>query len=65
MRGLLIMLFTVFMFQVNAQSVTGDWQGKLSYEGVELRVVFHITGQSGNFQTTMDSPDQDATGIPV
>ena len=46
--------------------MTGDWQGALSIQGFQLRIVFHIkTNGSGGFQATMDSPDQGAAGIGV
>ena len=63
MKGYMIMPLIMIMFQLNAQELNGDWQGKLSYQGVELTVIFHIEGESGNYMTTMDSPDQGATGI--
>mgnify|MGYP005725333453 CR=1 FL=1 len=53
---------------VNAQqqSIVGDWQGKLSVSGVELRIVFHILkSESGDLSAKMDSPDQGANGIPT
>ena len=28
-------------------------------------LVFHVTSQNGKYQSTMDSPDQGATGIPM
>ena len=58
-------LFTVITFQVNAQDIIGDWYGVLSYQGTELRLVFHVTSQNGKYTSTMDSPDQGATGIPM
>lgn len=63
MKGLIIFIFTVLMFQMNAQDIVGEWHGKISFQGVELRLVFHVTNLNGEFQTTMDSPDQGATGI--
>jgi pimeloyl-ACP methyl ester carboxylesterase len=42
----------------------GDWQGKLKVPGGELTIVIHITkGNDGKLAGTLDSPDQDATGI--
>ena len=51
--------------QMNAQDIIGDWHGVLSYQGTELRIVFHVKSQDGKYQSTMDSPDQGATGIPM
>ncbi len=50
---------------VNAQNVLGDWNGALEVQGMQLRIVFHITEDGENLKATMDSPDQGANGIPV
>jgi hypothetical protein len=63
MKGLVVLFLTVLMLQINAQDLVGDWHGKISFQGTELRIVFHITSQNGELQTTMDSPDQGAAGI--
>ncbi|HET9430048.1 MAG TPA: alpha/beta fold hydrolase [Chitinophagaceae bacterium] len=43
---------------------TGTWEGKLNV-GVELRLVFHIEPDGkGGYNSTADSPDQSAYGIP-
>ena len=65
MRGISIIFFTLILFQVKAQEIQGDWQGKISYQGTELSIIFHITGQQGEYSTSMDSPDQGATGIAI
>jgi hypothetical protein len=49
-----------------AQDVTGDWHGTLSVNGAELRLVLHISKNSGGgLKATLDSIDQNANGIPV
>jgi len=49
-----------------AQDITGDWNGALSVNGAELRLVLHITkNPDGTLKSTLDSVDQNATGIPV
>ena len=46
--------------------IAGDWQGALSIQGFQLRIVFHIKpAVFGGFQATMDSPDQGAAGIGI
>lgn len=46
--------------------IEGTWLGSLNFSGQELRIVFNITKNSdGSFTSTLDSPDQGATGIPV
>jgi pimeloyl-ACP methyl ester carboxylesterase len=48
-----------------AQDITGQWNGALSVPGVNLRLIFHINQVADGYKSTMDSPDQGATGIPV
>jgi hypothetical protein len=65
MKTLLLALFTLLAFQIDAQDIEGDWSGKISYQGMELPLVLHVTENNGDFKTTMDSPAQEAMGIPV
>lgn len=47
-------------------AVVGDWQGAISTGAGSMRVVLHVSqGNDGKLTTTLDSPDQGATGIPV
>ena len=51
---------------LHAQDIAGDWQGKLSAGGMELRLVLHVTkGADGVLKGTLDSIDQNVNGIPV
>lgn len=51
---------------VSAQDIAGDWQGALSANGAELRLVLHIIKSTdGTLKATLDSVDQGANGIPV
>ncbi len=44
----------------------GSWMGKLSAEGMELRVVFNLKlVQKDSLIVTLDSPDQNAKDIPA
>jgi dienelactone hydrolase len=46
--------------------IIGAWEGILDVSGTKLRLVFNIhEDSSGNFISTMDSPDQGAIGINV
>ena len=46
--------------------VVGEWGGSLQVGGQSLPLVFHIRqGEDGSLTSTMDSPTQGATGIPV
>ncbi|MCK9413634.1 MAG: alpha/beta hydrolase [Prolixibacteraceae bacterium] len=47
------------------QEITGQWNGALKVQGMQLRIVFNITGNDKRYISTMDSPDQGAKGIPV
>lgn len=50
-----------------APAVVGDWEGTLD-AGMQgkLRVVLHVTqAKDGALAATLDSPDQNATDIPV
>jgi len=45
--------------------IEGAWMGKLDTGALKLRVVFHFTNAAGGLTATMDSPDQNAKGMPV
>ena len=63
-----IITLIVFMsgaITINAQDIIGQWNGLLKVQGVQLRLVFNITSDEGQYQATMDSPDQGAKGIKV
>jgi hypothetical protein len=61
----IVLLFAMITCQLFAQNITGDWNGSLKVQGIQLRLVFHITKTDAGFSGTMDSPDQGAFGIPV
>ena len=62
-------LFISFMLLVSAcmfgQDITGDWNGVLKVQGMQLRLMFHVTKTNDGYSATMDSPDQGAKGIPM
>lgn len=60
---LLIVLFS--SISLAAQDITGQWNGELKVQGIQLRVVFNVTSDNGELKSTMDSPDQGAKGIPT
>ncbi|MEM0577755.1 alpha/beta hydrolase family protein [Flavobacterium polysaccharolyticum] len=58
-----ILLFSIqFIF---AQEITGSWQGELDVQGMKLPLVFHIKKEGEKLISTLDSPKQGATNIPV
>ena len=47
------------------QPITGNWEGKLTAQGTEIPLVFHISKDStGKLSATFDSPDQKAFNLP-
>lgn len=65
MKSLLAFLPLFLCLQLHAQDITGTWNGKLSIQGSELRIVFHIEETENGLITKMDSPDQGAKDIPT
>jgi dipeptidyl aminopeptidase/acylaminoacyl peptidase len=59
---LIIMMVTASCF---IQAQTGTWEGKLSVQGTEIPLKFNITEDNGTYACTMDSPMQNAFGIPL
>ncbi len=50
----------------DASSMVGTWEGPLSNGmGGQIRVVLKVTQAADGLSATMDSPDQNASGIPV
>ncbi len=66
MKNLLVLLISMMMINtLNAQNGVGDWEGKLEVQGMKLTILFHITKDGDKYASTMDSPDQGASGIPM
>jgi pimeloyl-ACP methyl ester carboxylesterase len=62
--SIIAMIFTNLSF-LNAQDITGKWVGNLSISGMNMRVVFNINKTDNGYNSSMDSPDQGAFGIPA
>ncbi len=62
---LLIILSVFFGFFGLSQTVIGNWSGALNVQGIQLRIVFHITKNNNSFTASLDSPDQGAFDLPV
>ncbi|MEM6525814.1 MAG: S9 family peptidase [Bacteroidota bacterium] len=62
-----VLLITLLFFasMLKAQTIEGDWSGKLSTAGQEVPLIFHFSGADDALNATMDSPAQGASGIPV
>jgi len=64
-KNLLISFFLLLTIVVFGQDITGDWNGVLKVQGIQLRLVFHVTKTDTGYAATMDSPDQGAKDIPM
>ncbi|SHI95294.1 hypothetical protein SAMN04488096_10661 [Mesonia phycicola] len=64
MKKILLLLFLVTNLCI-AQTIEGDWYGELSIQNTKLPTVFHINKIDTDFSATMDSPSQNAYGIPL
>jgi pimeloyl-ACP methyl ester carboxylesterase len=65
MKKLLFIFTLVFGFTLQAQEVTGDWFGLLTFPGGKLHINLHIKKEAVGLTATMDSPDQGANALPV
>lgn len=52
-------------FTMSAQSIEGDWYGKVDISGIELRLNVHVKSSADGYTSTFDSPDQGAMGVPL
>jgi len=64
-KNLIIGLLLISSTWVFSQDITGEWNGALHVQGMQLRLVFHISKTDTAFNATMDSPDQGAKDIPM
>lgn len=61
----IFVLLAVASLQVSlSQSIEGDWYGKASIQGVDLRINIHVRSGPSGYSSTWDSPDQEAMGMP-
>ena len=61
----LTFMMTTLTSLTNAQSIEGDWYGKASVMGTDLRMNLHIKPTGKEYTCTWDSPDQNAMGLPA
>jgi Dienelactone hydrolase and related enzymes len=65
MKKFLVCLLVLAANAALAQELTGAWSGTLNLPQGKLRIVFNINKTESGYSATMDSPDQNAKGIPV
>lgn len=66
MKSLALFILSVLVtLSAYTQDITGQWNGVLSIQGQQLRLVLHVVRADTGYTATVDSPDQGAKGIPV
>jgi uncharacterized protein len=66
MKNLTLIFFTICTtLSIFSQDITGKWNGILKVQGTQLKIVFNISKTDNGYTSTMDSPDQKASGIPT
>lgn len=60
-----ILILVLAVFSLYGQDITGSWTGSLTTPAGGLRVNFNISSADNGYTSTLDSPDQNAYGIPV
>ena len=63
--SLALILLSSLAVKTHAQDITGAWEGNLTVQGTEIPLLFNITIADGVYSSTMDSPSQGATNIPM
>lgn len=61
----ILILIILMTPSLQAQNIAGDWYGILSVKGHQLKLIFHIEQKDTLLTSTMDSPDQHASGLKV
>ncbi|MDR6301560.1 alpha/beta hydrolase family protein [Mesonia maritima] len=65
MEKLLPLLLLFILNSGFSQNIEGNWKGNLEFQGTTLPTIFHIEKVEDNYKATMDSPNQNAFGIPI
>jgi len=65
MRYKLSVLFGICSAVLFGQSLSGNWYGTLDVMGQKLPLVLHLRDSAGIWKGTLDSPKQNAFGIPM
>ncbi len=63
----LLQITTLIFLAVTAhsQDLQGRWNGTLSVQGSTYRIVFDVSKTDKRYKATLDSPDQNTSGILV
>ncbi|RTQ53468.1 alpha/beta hydrolase [Hymenobacter gummosus] len=49
----------------SAPPLAGDWQGSLQAGGTDIPLIVHLRAADGGYSGTLDSPKQQAYGLPI
>ena len=60
-----VALFQFILFFGFSQEIMGDWHGLAKFPGATLRIDLHVVALESGYSATLDSPDQEAFGIPT
>jgi hypothetical protein len=61
----LILIICLIALHIQAQDITGTWNGMLKVGNAELRMVVNINKTDNGYKATMDTPDQGVKGLNV
>lgn len=64
-KTILLFLFISIIATINAQNIVGKWSGTLDIMGQDLPIVFNISHKDDIYKAKMDSPAQNAFGLPT
>lgn len=66
MRNMVILLILILLaVGLSATAIEGEWYGVLDAMGMQLSLVVHVNKDDTGLAVSLDSPDQDAFGIPA
>jgi dipeptidyl aminopeptidase/acylaminoacyl peptidase len=65
MKTKILILSLLSMQFLFAQEITGAWSGELTVQGMSLPLIIHIKKDGNSLISSMDSPKQGATNIPL
>lgn len=64
-KSLLLLLSALLSAAIQASALDGQWEGRLSLGPYKIPLVFNFSCGTEAMQCTLDSPSQNATGIPM
>ena len=60
-----IIVLVFFPLLIFSQNISGQWNGILKVQNTQLRIIYNILKTDSGYTATMDSPDQNAKGLPI